>query len=165
MGNENKDKSGNSSYGNDPDTANAANADRRAAPQDPILVLASVHTSNFPELLNHFKSTLAVTTYQAGKLVLLRADGNAVNTHFHAFNRPMGLAADNERLALRSTWPGADTSPVPSTFMKWLGTGMANCGSSTRCSHACARWTQNRASCRAGALLLSATMHRRIAAI
>jgi uncharacterized protein (TIGR03032 family) len=44
--------------------------------------------------------SVAVTTYQAGKLVLLRADGASVNTHFRDLPRPMGLAADATRLAV-----------------------------------------------------------------
>lgn len=67
---------------------------------DPAEALASVHTTNFPDLLRHFSSSLAVSTYQAGKLVLLRPDGGSINTHFRTFHRPMGMAADGERLAL-----------------------------------------------------------------
>ena len=67
-------------------------------PQQP---LRSKHTSNFPALLEQLGSSILVTTYQAGKLVLLRSDGSAaVNTHFRNFKRPMGLAADSTRLAL-----------------------------------------------------------------
>lgn len=62
--------------------------------------LASAHTSNFPDLLRQLRSSLIVSTYQAGKLVLLRPDGPAINTHFRTFTRPMGMAADRERLAL-----------------------------------------------------------------
>ncbi|MGA7296126.1 MAG: TIGR03032 family protein [Rhodanobacteraceae bacterium] len=109
----NTDKPDNSSYGNDPDTAVAANAGQPAAAQDPKQVLASVHTSNFPEILQHFRSSLAVSTYQAGKLVLLRADGKAINTHFRTFNRPMGMAADNERLALGAFMEIAEFRNMP----------------------------------------------------
>ena len=63
-------------------------------------VLGSVHTTNFPDLLRQLKGCLVVSTYQAGKLVILRPDGATINTHFRSFNRPMGMAADNERLAL-----------------------------------------------------------------
>ena len=62
--------------------------------------LGSVHTTNFPELLRSLNCSLAISTYQAGKLVLLRADGDVVNTHFRSFNRPMGMAVDRARLAL-----------------------------------------------------------------
>lgn len=63
-------------------------------------VLGSVHTTNFPDLLRQLKGCLVVSTYQAGKLVILRPDGTTINTHFRSFNRPMGMAADGERLAL-----------------------------------------------------------------
>lgn len=62
--------------------------------------LRSRHTSNFPALLERLGISLAVTTYQAGKLVLLRPEADKVNTHFRAFPRPMGLAADATRLAV-----------------------------------------------------------------
>jgi uncharacterized protein (TIGR03032 family) len=45
-------------------------------------------------------ASLLVTTYQAGKLVVIRADGNHLNTHFRAFPSPMGLALAGDRLAL-----------------------------------------------------------------
>jgi uncharacterized protein (TIGR03032 family) len=62
--------------------------------------LASVHTANFPALLAQLGASVLVTTYQAGKLVVLRADGGVLNTHYRTFARPMGLAADRNRLAL-----------------------------------------------------------------
>lgn len=63
-------------------------------------LLGSAHTKNFPELLRRLGGCLLVSTYQAGKLVILRPDGDVINTHFRAFNRPMGMAADRERIAL-----------------------------------------------------------------
>lgn len=63
-------------------------------------VLGSAHTTNFPDLLRQLGGCLVVSTYQAGKLVILRPDGNAINTHFRNFQRPMGMAADGERMAL-----------------------------------------------------------------
>ena len=62
--------------------------------------LRSVHTTNFPGLLAEFGVSLLVSTYQAGKLVLLRADGERLNTHFRDFDKPMGLALDGGRLAV-----------------------------------------------------------------
>lgn len=56
--------------------------------------------------------SLAVTTYQAGKLVLLRAERHGanqhgaaavLNTHFRAFSRPMGFAWEKGRFALGTT--------------------------------------------------------------
>jgi uncharacterized protein (TIGR03032 family) len=62
--------------------------------------LRSVHTESFPALLEHLGVSILVTTYQAGKLVMLRADGGVLNTHFRGFNVPMGLAVQGDRLAI-----------------------------------------------------------------
>src|SRR5262249_13371299 len=44
--------------------------------------------------------SVLVTTYQAGKLVMLRPDGDRLNTHFRSFSKPMGLAVHGDRLAI-----------------------------------------------------------------
>ncbi len=62
--------------------------------------LSSVHTQSLTELLTSGQFSLMVTTYQAGKLILVRADGEAVNTHFRQYSRPMGMAVNPTRLAL-----------------------------------------------------------------
>ncbi len=62
--------------------------------------LRSKHTSNFPALLEQLGVSVLATTYQAGKLVVLRSAGDSVNTHFRDLPRPMGLAADGARLAV-----------------------------------------------------------------
>jgi uncharacterized protein (TIGR03032 family) len=62
--------------------------------------LRSQHTSSFPEVLHQFGISLAVTTYQAGRLVFLRADQGVLNTHFRSFPRPMGIAVRGGRLAV-----------------------------------------------------------------
>lgn len=64
--------------------------------------LGSIHTDSFAALLGQLGVSVAVTTYQAGFIVLLRHDGNAVNTHFRSCPRPMGLAAGPGRLAVGS---------------------------------------------------------------
>lgn len=107
----NPDSTPDSRYGLNPEPGTDTSND--AAAQDPQQALASVHTSNFPDILRHFNSSLAVSTYQAGKLVLLRADGNAINTHFRTFHRPMGMAADNERLALGTFMEIAEYRNMP----------------------------------------------------
>ena len=70
------------------------------APPDADAALRSVHTQSFPPLLRQLGASLLVTTYQAGKLVVVRADGDVLNTHFRIFPRPMGLAARSERFAI-----------------------------------------------------------------
>ena len=62
--------------------------------------LRSVHTNTFPELLQKLGASVLVTTYQAGKLVILREDGGLLNTHFRNLQQPMGLARDGGRLAV-----------------------------------------------------------------
>lgn len=60
----------------------------------------SVHTSNFPALLKSLQISLTVSTYQAGKLILVRNDEGQLNTHFREFASPMGLAYDSQSRAL-----------------------------------------------------------------
>jgi uncharacterized protein (TIGR03032 family) len=73
-----------------------------SAPESPdaLLPLRSVHTAGLPLLLHQLGASVLVTTYQAGKLVVLRPDGDALNTHFRSFQKPMGLAVAGDRLAL-----------------------------------------------------------------
>jgi uncharacterized protein (TIGR03032 family) len=53
------------------------------------------------ELLHDLNVTLLATTYQSGRLIAVRApDRSALDTQWRAFRRPMGLAADADRLAL-----------------------------------------------------------------
>lgn len=65
--------------------------------------LRSVHTSNLPEIFKQLNISLAISTYQAGKVILVRADGDSLNTHFRAFSKPMGIAADGVRLTVGGT--------------------------------------------------------------
>ncbi|TWT47601.1 TIGR03032 family protein [Botrimarina hoheduenensis] len=62
--------------------------------------LRSVHTTSFPVLLKQLGASILVTTYQAGKLVVLREDAGVLNTHFRNLNKPMGLALDGGKLAV-----------------------------------------------------------------
>ena len=68
--------------------------------------LRAVHTPNFPEILRRLGCSLLVTTYQAGKLVMVRDEGDHLNTHFRSFQAPMGLALLRDRLALGTTIAG-----------------------------------------------------------
>jgi uncharacterized protein (TIGR03032 family) len=80
--------------------------------------LRSVHTTNFPAILDELQSSLLVTTYQAGKLVILRADGGVINTHFRAFNKPMGLAVGPGRLAIGTAVEVWEFRNVPAVSAK-----------------------------------------------
>ena len=153
----------------DPVAADAANASPLSPTPQPVpSALRAVHTPNFPGLLRRLGASLLVTTYQAGKLVMVRDEGDHLNTHFRTFQAPMGLALHGDRLAIGTTvqvWeyvdvPAVDgqaraapaattpascrvaaTSRATSRSTRWPGAPARSCGSSTRGSRACARST------------------------
>jgi Domain of unknown function (DUF4915) len=57
-------------------------------------------TDSFVSLLRQLGASLLVSTYQANKLLALRASGNGLSTLVRTFDKPMGLAVDGSRLAL-----------------------------------------------------------------
>src|SRR6266704_1780162 len=57
-------------------------------------------TESFPALLGQLSASLLVSTYQANKLLVVRAAGGGLSTLVRTFDRPMGLAADGRQLAL-----------------------------------------------------------------
>ncbi len=77
--------------------------------------LRAGHTPNFPALLRQLGASLLVTTYQAGKLVMVRDEGDHLNTHYRAFQSPMGLAlADGgAKLAIGTTLQVWEFRDVP----------------------------------------------------
>lgn len=81
---------------NTPQTTDRPNASDRPA----TLSLHCVNTANFPQILNQLGLSLVVSTYQAGKVILIRADGDSLNAHFRPFSRPMGLVANLTRMAV-----------------------------------------------------------------
>jgi uncharacterized protein (TIGR03032 family) len=85
---------------------------------EPLPPLRSVHTTSFANVLEHLGISLLVTTYQAGKLVMLRADQGIVNTHFRSFSRPMGLAVQGNRLAIGTALEVWEFHNVPALAAK-----------------------------------------------
>jgi uncharacterized protein (TIGR03032 family) len=57
-------------------------------------------THSFAPLLRQLNVSLLVTTYQANKLLAVRAAPGGLSTLLRSFERPMGLAVDARRLAL-----------------------------------------------------------------
>jgi uncharacterized protein (TIGR03032 family) len=80
--------------------------------------LRSVHTTSFPAILDQLASSLLVTTYQAGKLVVLRSDAGVLNTHFRAFNKPMGMAVGRGRLGIGTAVDVWEFRNVPAVAAK-----------------------------------------------
>lgn len=58
------------------------------------------HTPQVPELLAELGCSLALTTYQAGKVILLSSDGERLIQLPRTFEEPMGLAIDGDRMAV-----------------------------------------------------------------
>ncbi len=62
--------------------------------------IVSNFTDSFPKILEKLGVSIAVTTYQAGKLILLRNMDGKLNTHYRSFKRPMGMCANNKYMYL-----------------------------------------------------------------
>lgn len=95
---------------------NDIESDKSSAPV--LEPLRSVHTTTFPSLLKQLNLSLIVSTYQAGKVVVLRADDTQLNTHFRIFDKPMGLAVNNQRLAIGTRTTIWDLWNVPAVAAK-----------------------------------------------
>ena len=90
-------------------------ADRDNLKVENQVPLRAVHTTNFPALLRQLGASLLVTTYQAGKLVLVREEEDHLNTHFRTFQAPMGMALSGDRLAVGTkmeVWEYGDCTAV-----------------------------------------------------
>ncbi len=66
---------------------------------------------------------MLVSTYQTGKVIILRADGNAVNTHFRDFPKPMGLTADANHITIGTTHEILELHNMPAVAAKLAPTG------------------------------------------
>jgi uncharacterized protein (TIGR03032 family) len=58
------------------------------------------HTPQLPEILAELGCSLVVSTYQAGKLIVIRSDGERLTQLPRTFEEPMGLAVDGDRMAV-----------------------------------------------------------------
>ena len=87
-------------------------------PSPPHASLRAVHTPNLPDLLRRLGASLLVTTYQAGKLVMIRDEGDHLNTHFRTFQAPMGLALFGDRLAIGTSTQVWEFVNVPAVSAK-----------------------------------------------
>src|SRR5262249_54283815 len=88
-----------------PEPTTSPSVPQAAAPEP----LRAVFSDGLPELLRELGISLLMTTYQAGKLVIVREQDGAVNTHFRNFLRPMGLALN----------PSATRMAVGSAIQVW----------------------------------------------
>lgn len=73
---------------------------RREAPPPAAVEFRYTQTESFVALLAELGVSLLVSTYQANKLLAVRAAGGGLSTLVRTFDRPMGIAAQGGRLAL-----------------------------------------------------------------
>src|SRR5215468_10531255 len=62
-----------------------------APPSEQTADMRSVHTSNLPLLFEQLQISLNVSTYQAGKAIIIRNDNSTLNTHFRRYQIPRGM--------------------------------------------------------------------------
>ena len=60
----------------------------------------SQHSSTLVELLDKAASSLIITTYKSGHVILARTRGDKIDTNVIGFDRPMGVAVAGTRLAI-----------------------------------------------------------------
>lgn len=58
------------------------------------------YSDNIPAILKQLNISLAFTSYQAGRLMLVRTDGEELEINFKEFPRPMGLTTTDQGLIL-----------------------------------------------------------------
>ena len=65
--------------------------------------IVTSHTPSFVQVLADLKLSVLVSTYQAGKVVVVQARGEELLITYHNFDRPMGLAISPEQVAVGTT--------------------------------------------------------------
>jgi uncharacterized protein (TIGR03032 family) len=73
----------------------------------PLRSVRHEYTRNWVPILSHLRASLLVSTYQAGKLVVVGVHDGTLTLTYHNFERAMGLAARPDRLAVgthRQVW-------------------------------------------------------------
>ena len=77
-----------------------AESDSPAVTTEPPSEVRTAHSVSFPPLLRRLGISLLVTTYQAGKLLVVRPDGDILNILCRDFPTPMGLVERNGELMI-----------------------------------------------------------------
>ena len=57
-------------------------------------------SQNLPAIFKYLNFSLAFTSYQAERLILIRSDGEDLDINYKTFSRPMGLTANEDSLTL-----------------------------------------------------------------
>ena len=75
-------------------------SERRTGEPSEQQLFGSQHSGSFRALLQGVGASLLVTTYQAGRVVMVRDGGDSLNSHFRALPTPMGVAFNGRDLAI-----------------------------------------------------------------
>jgi uncharacterized protein (TIGR03032 family) len=79
---------------------------------------ASVSTGSFAQQLEALGSSLLISTYQTGKLIVAREHAGTLNTHFRDVEKPMGIAVAPGRFALGTRTEVWDLRDMPEVAPK-----------------------------------------------
>ncbi len=69
------------------------------APSDPD-AFRYIHSTGLPAILERVQASLLVTTYQLGKLAVFRARQEKLSMLLRTFDKAMGVAVDQNRMAV-----------------------------------------------------------------
>lgn len=61
---------------------------------------SAIHSPNMPEFLEKLGGTIMLTTYQAGKVIMLSSKDGKISQLVRDFERPMGVSIHNDMMAL-----------------------------------------------------------------
>lgn len=89
------------SIASDPDVADPPE------PEPKLTEVRFEHTSDFAGLLESIGASLLISTYQAGRLVIVGVRSGQLHFRFHAFEQCMGMAVSSTRIAIgtrREIW-------------------------------------------------------------
>jgi hypothetical protein len=77
-----------------PSTTNRSTGDPNVSSSGGEREVRYEHSHDLAQLLGRLNASLLVSTYQAGKLVLIGSHRQELSLSFHNFDRPMGMAID-----------------------------------------------------------------------
>jgi len=91
----------------------------QAPKQAELANFGSVYTQQVPDILRQLRISLLISTYQAGKLIIIRPDTRVgVNTHFVNLSKPMGMATSGNRFAIGTRFEIIEYKNIPGAAAK-----------------------------------------------